>query len=114
MVRTDTLLLKKKYGYFHRVLFDDRFDLFSSLVYDNYADEYHQLFDDERLIDYRFHTMYMHDKMMHLWRNYLSCMSAMVKRHEKKKTELKRKAYCTILRPFFIPELTEIIVEFIC
>ena len=114
MVREDTLMIKRKYGYFHRVLFDDRFDLFAVLVYDEDSDEYLQLFDDERLIDYRFHTMCMHNKMMYLWRNYISTRYAIVKRHEKKKTDLKRKAYCTILRPFFIPELTEIIVEFIC
>ena len=114
MPREDTKLIKQKYSLFHKIIFNERYDLFSVLVYDTEEEKYQQVLDDDGFFECRWHTMYMHDKMMKIWRIYLSNIRSISKRYDKKKLILKRKAYRSILRPYFCTDISEIILGFIC
>ena len=112
-MRTDTKELKHKYLYFFNLLYNERFDIFNVVVWDNDTDNYTKMFDFEALNTACFNIAYLGDNMLKKWHNYKSYRSVLIKRFDKKRDTLKREAYKTILRRFLCSDIVGCIIEFI-
>ena len=96
-----TYYVIKKYRVIYSLIYLERRDLFSKLVYDEDTDNYLQVYQDAQLFRFVYNMHFNQDQLMKAWHNYNSYLSKLKKKFERKRTILKRKAYMTIVRPYF-------------
>ena len=112
-MRYDTYLLKNKYLFYFRMIDDERFNLFSDLIWDNSTNNYFQVLNTDKLSSYLFNINYMYNVMITKFHNYISYRSLLIKRFEKKRKYIIKKELKIVLDHKFCSDIVLYILEFI-
>ena len=90
-MREDTKLLKSKYIYYFYLMDNERFNLFSDLIWDNSTNNYLQILDTDKLINFLHYINLIYHTMISKFHNYISYRSLLMKRFEKKRNYIIKK-----------------------
>ena len=113
-MREDTKLLKSKYIYYFRMIDNERFNLFSDLIWDNSTNNYFQILDTDKLTSYLFNINYMYHVMITKFHNYISYRNLLIKRFELGRQIIFKKELKIILHHNkFCNDIISCILEFI-
>ena len=100
----ETIDLYSKYRYFMFVLSNERLQLFlkdeNELDFDTFFDYYNMV-------------LFYHWLIKPIWKNFRNSRYQMIKRFEKKKSIIKRRAYMNILNNYFCYDISNLICEFL-
>ena len=112
-MRKDTKLLKSKYIYYFRMIDDERFNLFSDLIWDNSINNYFQLLNIDKFSSFMFNINYMCELMVRKWHYYLSYRNLLMNRCELGRQKIFKKELKIILHHKFCNDVVNCIIEFI-
>ena len=113
-MRKDTKLLKSKYLFYFHLIDNERFNLFSDLIWDNSINNYFQLLDTDKFTRFMFNINYMCKVMVIKWHSYLSYRNLLIKRFELGRQKIFKKELKIILHHHkFCNDIISCILEFI-
>ena len=78
----ETRLIKNKYMYYFHLLDDNRYELFSTYVWDNSINNYFQILDTDKFTSFMFNINNMCKVMVRKWHYYLSYRNLLMNRRK--------------------------------
>ena len=112
-MRQDTFLLKNKYLHYFQLIDDERFNLFSDLIWDNSINNYFQILDTNKLTSYLFNINYMYHVMITKFHNYISYRNLIIKKFKLEQQKIFKKELKIVLDHKFCSDIVLYILEFI-
>ena len=113
LMREDTKIIQRKYKYINYLLFNERHDLFKTIYFDDSFDNFVETYDNEKYVDLQFYYIFQYKVMHDMFLNFLSYRSKIMKKFERERIILKRKAIIDLLCYVVCFDISNLITEFI-
>jgi len=113
LMREDTKIIQRKYKYINYLLFNERHDLFKTIYFDDSFDNFVETYDNEKYVDLQFYYIFQYKVMHDMFLNFLSYRSKIMKKFERERIILKRKAIRDLLCSVVCFDISTLITEFI-
>ena len=109
----ETRFIKNKYMYYFHLLDDNRYELFSTYVWDNSINNYFQILDTDKFTSFMFNINYMCKVMVRKWLYYLSYRNLLIKKRFELGQKIFKKELKIVLDHKFCSDIVLYILEFI-
>ena len=82
-MKTETHCLLQKYRYIYSMTYNERHDLFYKIIWDNSLNNYIEIFDSGKYIEFNMRVQNKHYNIMKLWHDFNSYRGKIIKKNSK-------------------------------